>query len=70
MLEYTTVQPNHPEFGKFSNAFFKAIQSVEMGENTPEQAVKWLEEQVRNDIKDSDFAPFPTKIRYYNFSIP
>ncbi|MDN5332293.1 MAG: inositol-phosphate transport system substrate-binding protein [Tepidanaerobacteraceae bacterium] len=55
MLEYTTVQPNHPEFGKFSNAFFKAIQSVEMGENTPEQAVKWLEEQVRNDIKNIIF---------------
>ncbi|MCG0275720.1 MAG: extracellular solute-binding protein [Thermosediminibacteraceae bacterium] len=55
MLDYTTVQPNHPEFGKLSNALFKAIQSVEMGEYTPEQAVKWLEEQVKNDIKEIMF---------------
>lgn len=55
MLDYTTVQPNHPEFGKLSSAFFKAIQSVEMGEYTPEQAVKWLEEQVKNDIKEIVF---------------
>ncbi|AYO30085.1 extracellular solute-binding protein [Biomaibacter acetigenes] len=55
MLNYTTVQPNHPEFGKFTSAFFKAIQAVEMGEYDPEQAVNWLEEQLKNDVKDMVF---------------
>lgn len=55
MLDYTTLQPNHPEFGKFTDAFFKAVQAVEMGEYDPEQAVSWMEEQVKNDIEDIEF---------------
>lgn len=55
MLDYTTVQPNHPEFSKLSSALFKAIQAVEMGEYTPDRAVEWLEEQVKNDIEEIVF---------------
>jgi len=55
MLEYTKLQPNHPEFGKFTSALFKAIQSVEIGEYDPDKALNWMEEQVKNDIEDVEF---------------
>jgi len=55
MLDYTKLQPNHHEFGKFTSAFFKAVQSVEIGEYNPEEAVSWLEEQVKNDIEEIEF---------------
>jgi len=55
MLDYTKLQPNHHEFGKFTSALFKAIQSVEIGEYDPEKALNWLEEQVKNDIDEIEF---------------
>lgn len=55
MLEYTRLQPNHHEFGKFTSLLFKAIQAVEIGEYDPEKALIWLEEQVRNDIEEIEF---------------
>ncbi|WP_058486842.1 sugar ABC transporter substrate-binding protein [Defluviitalea phaphyphila] len=55
MLDYTTIQPNHPEMSKLTSALFKAIQGVEMGEYNPDQAIEWLEEQVKNDIEDIEF---------------
>jgi len=55
MLDYTRIQPNHHEFSKFTNALFKAIQSVEIGEYDPDKALSWLEEQVKNDIEEIEF---------------
>lgn len=55
MLNYTTIQPNHPEFGKLTSAFFKAIQAIEIGEYDAEQALNWMENQVKNDIKNIVF---------------
>lgn len=55
MLEYTTLQPNHPEVGKLTSAFFKAVQAVEIGEKDVNEALTWLEQQVKNEVEDIIF---------------
>jgi len=52
MLDYTTTQPNTPLWGKYTGTLYKAIQAVELGKQTPEEAVEWMEEQLKNDIGD------------------
>ncbi|GMB09738.1 carbohydrate ABC transporter substrate-binding protein (CUT1 family) [Thermolongibacillus altinsuensis] len=52
MTEYTTFLPNHEGFPKYSKAVFNAIQAVELGKKTPEEALKDLEVQLKNDLGD------------------
>ncbi len=40
MLEYTSVEPIHPKFGVYKDAWITAIAKVERGELTPEQALE------------------------------
>lgn len=53
MLDYTTTQPNTPLWGKYTGVLYKAVQAVELGKQSPEEAVKWMEEQLKNDIGDN-----------------
>lgn len=39
MLDYTTAQPIHPGFGRYSDIFFRSISAVEAGQLSPEDAV-------------------------------
>lgn len=52
MLDYTTTQPNTPLWSKYTGALYKAVQAVELGKQSPEKAVEWMEEQLKNDIGD------------------
>ncbi|WAA13784.1 sugar ABC transporter substrate-binding protein [Fervidibacillus halotolerans] len=53
MLDYTTFLPNHADFNKYGDAYFNAIQSVEIGKKTPEEALKDMEVQIQNDLGDT-----------------
>lgn len=52
MTNYTTFLPNHNGFPQYSKAIFNAIQAVELGKKTPEQALQDLETQLKNDLGD------------------
>lgn len=52
MLDYTTTQPNTPLWNKYTGVLYKAVQAVELGRQTPEEAVNWMEEQLKNDLGD------------------
>ncbi|MBY6273535.1 MAG: ABC transporter substrate-binding protein [Bacillaceae bacterium] len=52
MLDYTTFLPNHEGFPKYSKALFDAIQAVELGKKTVDQALKDMEVQLKNDLGD------------------
>ncbi|MGP7817379.1 sugar ABC transporter substrate-binding protein [Niallia sp. 01092] len=52
MSEYTTFLPNHEAYPKYSKAVFNAIQAVELGKKKPEDAMKDLETQLKNDLGD------------------
>jgi inositol-phosphate transport system substrate-binding protein len=53
MTDYTTFLPNHEDFPKYSKAVFTAIQAVELGKKKPEEALKDLEVQLKNDLGDT-----------------
>lgn len=53
MIDYTTFLPNHPDFVNYSSIFYKAIQSVQMGKNTPEEALENMEKQLISDVGDN-----------------
>ncbi|MFC6602743.1 extracellular solute-binding protein [Ectobacillus funiculus] len=52
MSDYTTFLPNSNGFPKYSKAVFSAIQAVELGKKKPEEALKDLEVQLKNDLGD------------------
>lgn len=52
MLEYTMTQPNTPRWNNFTTALYKAVQAVELGQQTPKEAVGWMEEQLKHDLGD------------------
>ncbi|MCD5406222.1 MAG: extracellular solute-binding protein [Desulfotomaculum sp.] len=53
MIEYTTFQPNHPDFVSYGGAFYKAIQAVQLGRKTPAEALDAMEAQIKSDIGDN-----------------
>ena len=53
MLERSTFMPNHPDFGRYNGILFKALQGVETGRLTPEEAVDFLEEEMTIELGDS-----------------
>lgn len=52
MTNYTTFLPNSDAFPKYSKAVFNAIQAVELGKKTPENAMNDLEVELKNDLGD------------------
>jgi inositol-phosphate transport system substrate-binding protein len=53
MLERSTFMPNHPDFGRYNGILFKALQGVETGRLTPEEAVLFLEDEMTIELGDS-----------------
>jgi inositol-phosphate transport system substrate-binding protein len=53
MLGRSTFMPNHPDFGRYNGILFKALQGVETGRLSPEEAVEFLEEEMTNELGDS-----------------
>ena len=52
MLARTTFMPNHPEFGRYNGILFKALQGVETGRLSPEEAIEFLEDELSNELGD------------------
>lgn len=52
MLDYTSFIPNNQNFNQYSDAFYKAIQGVEIGKMTPEEGVAYMETEMKNNLKD------------------
>ncbi|MDQ0338560.1 inositol-phosphate transport system substrate-binding protein [Caldalkalibacillus uzonensis] len=52
MTQYTTFLPNHEGYEPYSNAVFKAIEAVQLGRQTPQEALEALEVQLKNDLRD------------------
>ncbi|MCM3706944.1 MULTISPECIES: sugar ABC transporter substrate-binding protein [Cytobacillus] len=50
MSEYTTFLPNHEGFTKYSNVFWNSLQAVELGKQTPDQALESMEAQLKVDL--------------------
>ena len=44
-------QPNTPRWN-ITTALYEAVQAVELGQQTPEEAVGWMEEQLKHDLGD------------------
>ncbi len=51
MLAFTTFIPNHEEFGKYDQIIYEAIQAVETGRLTAEQALQFVDTQMRAQIR-------------------
>jgi len=52
MLNYTTFLPNNPNWGTYSEAWFQAMQAVETGDLSAEDAVEFVVEQLQNELGD------------------
>jgi inositol-phosphate transport system substrate-binding protein len=53
MLARSTFMPNHPEFGRYNGLIFKALQGVETGRLSPEEAVQFLEDEATGELGDN-----------------
>lgn len=52
MLARSTFIPNHPDFGRYNGVLFKALQGVETGRLTPDEAIEFLEDELTNELGD------------------
>ena len=52
MLDYTSVEPIHPKFGIYKDAWITAITKVEKGEATPEQALEEMISTLKSELGD------------------
>ncbi len=52
MLDYTSVEPIHPKFDSYKNAWITAITKVEKGEATPEQALEEMISTLKSELGD------------------
>lgn len=52
LLEYTTFIPNHEDFSKYDQVIYESIQGVETKRLTPEQALQFVETQMRSQIRN------------------
>jgi inositol-phosphate transport system substrate-binding protein len=53
MLARSTFIPNHPDFGRYNGVLFKALEGVETGRLTPDEAIDFLEDELTNELGDS-----------------
>jgi inositol-phosphate transport system substrate-binding protein len=52
LINYSKFMPNHPDEPKFENILIDATKNVENASMTPEQAVDWMQKQMKLDIGD------------------
>ena len=52
MLARSTFIPNHPDFGRYNGILFKALQGVETGRLSPDEAIEFLEDELTNELGD------------------
>ncbi len=52
MLPDTSFMPSHPDFAKYNAVLFKALQGVETGRLSPEDAVAFLQDELQSEIGD------------------
>ncbi|HET6469791.1 MAG TPA: extracellular solute-binding protein [Geminicoccaceae bacterium] len=52
MLARSTFIPNHPDFGRYNGLLFQALQGVETGRLTPDEAIEFLEDEMTNELGD------------------
>ncbi len=52
MLDYTTTLPNHEKWDVYHRAVYNAIQAVETGAKTPEQALNDLVDELQRELGD------------------
>lgn len=53
MLARSTFIPNHPDFGRYNGILFKALEGVETGRLSPDEAIDFLEDEMTNELGDS-----------------
>jgi inositol-phosphate transport system substrate-binding protein len=53
MLARSTFIPNHPDFGRYNGILFMALEGVETGRLTPEEAIEFLVDEMTNELGDS-----------------
>jgi inositol-phosphate transport system substrate-binding protein len=52
MLPDTSFMPNNPDFPKYNAVLFKALQGVETGRLSPEDAVSFLQDELQSELGD------------------
>lgn len=50
MLARSTFIPNHPDFGRYNGILFKALQGVETGRLSPDEAIDFLQDELTNEL--------------------
>ncbi len=53
MLARSTFIPNHPDFGRYNGILFKALEGVETGRLTPDEAIDFLVDEMTSELGDS-----------------
>lgn len=51
LLARATFIPNHPDFGRYNGLIYKALQGVETGRLSPDEAVEFLEEEATKELQ-------------------
>ena len=49
---FSTFIPNHPDFGRYNGILFKALQGVETGRLSPDEAIEFLEDELSTELGD------------------
>jgi len=52
LIERSTFMPNHPEFGRYNIVLFTALQGVETGRLTPEEAIDFMADEMEVELGD------------------
>lgn len=52
LIARSTFMPNHPEFGRYNGLLFTALQGVETGRLSPEEAVEFLADEMEGELGD------------------
>jgi inositol-phosphate transport system substrate-binding protein len=52
LLPDTSFMPNNPDFPKYNAVLFKALQGVETGRLSPEDAVSFLQDELQSELGD------------------
>ncbi len=52
LLPWSTFQPQHPDFARYNQLLYKALQGVETGRLEVDAAIEFLEEEATRELKD------------------
>jgi inositol-phosphate transport system substrate-binding protein len=52
LIERSTFMPNHPDFGRYNGLLYTALQGVETGRLTPEEAIDFLTDELQGELGD------------------